>query len=133
MVWYFMCDNNGIYPQTFYVGTDGYATSPSNIKSGIEIRSQAFTGKFHGLLVINESVLHVRGNYLTTPTIQGAVFAGCPYSSSSTPSMSDITLEYGASVAYDQAIIDAVAGSALTTTTTVTQIVPGSWQQLPVN
>ena len=59
MVWYFMCDNNGIYPQTFYLGTNGNASSTGDIKSGYDIRSRPFTGIFYGLLVINESVLHI--------------------------------------------------------------------------
>ena len=45
--------------------------------------------------------------------------------------MSDIVLEDGSSIAYDQAVVGAIATSSLKTTTMVTQIVPGSWQQLP--
>lgn len=47
--------------------------------------------------------------------------------------MSDIVLEDDSSVAYDQTVVGAIATSSLTTTTLVTQAVPGSWQQLPVN
>ena len=47
--------------------------------------------------------------------------------------MSDIVLEDGSCVAYDQCVVGAIATSSLKTTTLVTQTVPGSWQQLPVN
>ena len=45
--------------------------------------------------------------------------------------MSDIVLENGCNIAYNQAVVGAVATSSLKTTTMVTQTVPGSWQQLP--
>ncbi len=115
MVFFFMCDNNGIYPQV--VDWKG-------------------TGTYYGLMVINESTIDFSGDTTpNTPTVEGAVFAGCPYDPTHTSgmSMSDIVLNDSCSVAYNQAVVGAIATSSLKTTTTVTQTVPGSWQQLPVN
>ena len=58
MVFFFMCDNNGIYPQV--VDWSG-------------------TGTFYGLMVINESTIRITNGVAGTPSVQGAVFAGCPY------------------------------------------------------
>ncbi len=114
MVYFFMCDNNGIYPQ---------------------VVDWAGTGTFYGLMVINESTIDFTNGVSGTPSVEGAVFAGCPYDPTHTSglSMSDIVLEDYSSIAYNQTVVGAVATSSLKTTTTVTQIVPGSWQQLPVN
>ena len=57
MVFFFMCDNNGIYPQ---------------------VCEYAGTGTYYGLMVINESTIDFSGDS-TKPSIQGAIFAGCPY------------------------------------------------------
>jgi hypothetical protein len=87
-------------------------------------------------MVINESTIDFSDDMsLTYPTVEGAVFAGCPYDPSHTDpmSMSDIVLNDSCSIAYNQAVVGAIATSSLKTTTTVTQTVPGSWQQLPVN
>ena len=115
MVYFFVCDNNGIYPQVVE-WTD--------------------TGTYFGLMVINESTIDFSDDTsLTYPTVEGAVFAGCPYDPTHTSgmSMSDIVLNDSCSIAYNQAVVGAIATSSLKTTTTVTQTVPGSWQQLPVN
>jgi hypothetical protein len=115
MVYFFVCDNNGIYPMV------------------VDWRS---TGTYFGLMVINESTIDFSDDMsLTYPTVEGAVFAGCPYDPSHTDpmSMSDIVLNDSCSIAYNQAVVGAIATSSLKTTTTVTQTVPGSWQQLPVN
>jgi hypothetical protein len=114
MVFFFMCDNNGIYPQVVeYSGTERY----------------------YGLMVINESTIEITNGSSTKPSVQGAIFAGCPYDPTYTSgmSMSDIVLEGNSSIAYDQYVVGKIATSSLKTTTTITQIVPGSWQQLPVN
>ena len=112
MVFFYMCDNNGIYPQ---------------------VVDWAGTGTFFGLMVINESTIDFTNGVSTTPSVEGAVFAGCPYDPTHTSgmSMSDIVLENGCNIAYNQAVVGAVATSSLKTTTMVTQTVPGSWQQLP--
>jgi hypothetical protein len=114
MVFFFMCDNNGIYPMVF------------------EYRG---TGTYYGLMVINESTIEVSNGISTKPSIQGAIFAGCPYDPTETDELSpsDIVLEDGSCVAYDQYVVGKIATSSLKTTTLVTGIVPGSWQQLPVN
>ncbi len=57
-VYYFMCDNNGIYPQTCEWGS---------------------TGRFYGLMVIMESIIKITGGDGVMPSVQGAIFAGCPY------------------------------------------------------
>jgi len=122
-----MCDNNGIYPQ---------------------VVDWASTGTFFGLMVINESTIDIWGDTnASTPTIEGAVFAGCPYDPTHTSSTyikgvyrddvgmskSDIVLHDSCSVAYNADVVGAVSTSSLRTTTVVTRTVPGSWQQLPVN
>jgi Tfp pilus assembly protein PilX len=114
MVFFFMCDNNGIYPMVFqYEGT----------------------GTYYGLMVINESTINVSNGISTKPSIQGAIFAGCPYDPSKTSGLSpsDIVVQDGSCIAYDQYVVGKIATSSLKTTTLVTGIVPGSWQQLSVN
>ena len=111
---FFMCDNNGIYPQVFkYTGT----------------------GTYYGLMVINESTIEIDNGSSARPSVQGAIFAGCPYDPTHTSNMSqsDIVLKGNSCIAYDQHVVGAIATSSLKTTTTITQIVPGSWQQLPIN
>ena len=113
MVFFFMCDNNGIYPQ---------------------VCEYAGTGTYYGLMVINESTIAITNGVSTKPSIQGAIFAGCPYDPTYTSglSKSDIVLEDGSCVAYDQYVVGKIATSSLKTTTLMTGIVPGSWQQLSV-
>ena len=115
MVYFFMCDNNGIYPQ---------------------VVDWASTGTFYGLMVINESTIRFHGQSNNQiPSVEGAVFAGCPYDPTHTSgmSMSDIVLEDSCSIAYNSDVVGAVSTSSLRTTTVVTRTVPGSWQQLPTN
>ena len=114
MVYFFMCDNNGIYPQ---------------------VVDWSCTGTYYGLMVINESTIDISNGVVGKPSIQGAIFAGCPYDATYTSglSKSDIVLNGYSSIAYDQSVVGAISTSSLKTTTLVTQIVPGSWQQLPVN
>ena len=119
MVFFFMCDNNGIYPMVFeYQGT----------------------GTYYGLMVINESTIDVTNGASNKPSIQGAVFAGCPYDPTYTKppkyaemSKSDIVVHGSSCIAYDQYVVGKIASSSLKTTTLVTGIVPGSWQQLATN
>jgi hypothetical protein len=113
MVYFFMCDNNGIYPQ---------------------VVDWAGTGTFYGLMVINESTIDFTNGSTGTPSVDGAVFAGCPYDPTYTSglSKSDIVLNGNCSIAYDKSVVGAIATSSLKTTVLVTQTVPGSWQQLPV-
>ena len=82
-------------------------------------------------MVINESTITIHHGVYGTPSVEGAVFAGCPYDPTHTSgmSMSDIVLQGASSIAYNQAVVGAVATSSLKTTTMVTQTVPGSWQQ----
>jgi hypothetical protein len=61
------------------------------------------------------------------------VFNGTPYKSGTSASVYDIWMRGAASIAYQQSVIDAVTNTAITTLTTTTQIVPGSWQQLPLH
>jgi hypothetical protein len=114
MVYFFMCDNNGIYPQ---------------------VVDWSCTGTYYGLMVINESTIRIHHGSSSKPAVEGAIFAGCPYDPTHTSGMSksDIVLEDYSSIAYNQAVVGAIATSSLRTTILVTQVVPGSWQQLPVN
>ena len=127
MVFFYMCDNNGIYPMTCQFGV------PSGDTWGQT--AAPYTGTFNGLLVINEAPIVIIDDSNTTPSVRGAIFAGCPYDPTytTTLSKSDITLRNFASVAYDKEVVGAIATSSLKTTILVTQTVPGSWQQLPVN
>ena len=107
-----VCDNDTLYSNT------------------CERRS---SGTFCGLMVIMEACLEITGGNGTTPCVVGAVFNGTPHQSGTSESVNDITLSGASSVAYNQAVLDAVVNTSIRTTTTVTQIVPGSWQQLPVD
>ena len=73
MVFFYMCDNNGIYPQ---------------------VVDWSCTGTYFGLMVINESTIDISNGILGKPSIQGAIFAGCPYDPTYTSglSKSDIVL-----------------------------------------
>lgn len=128
MVFFYMCDNNGIYPMVCQFGV------PANDTWGHA--QAAYTGTFYGLMVINESTIDfIDSSNNTLPTVEGAVFAGCPYDPTHTSGMSksDIVLEGASCIAFNEAVVGAIATSSLKTTTMVTQTVPGSWQQLPLN
>ena len=112
MVYYMMCDNDELYSNDLEWGS---------------------SGTFYGLMVVMEACATFSGGNGTTPVVVGAVFNGTPYKSGTSDSVYDITLSGSTTIAYDQAILDAVTNSAITTETTTTQIVQGSWQQLAVN
>ena len=112
MVYYMMCDNDTLYSNTCDWGS---------------------TGTFYGLMVVMEACLRITGGDGVTPAVVGAVFNGTPYKSGTSPSVNDITLTGASTVAYSQAILEAIISTSIKTTTTVTQLVPGSWQQLPVD
>jgi Tfp pilus assembly protein PilX len=114
MVLFYVCDNNGIYPMVVYWKN---------------------RGTFYGLMIINESTIEFSGNTSSmTPTVEGAVFSGVPYDPTYTQNMSmnGITLRDSCSIAFNQAVVGAIETSSLKTTVTITETVPGSWQQLPV-
>jgi hypothetical protein len=119
MVYYMMCDNDTLYSNTMLLGDSG--------------NNQPYLGTFNGLMVIMEACMEIYSNVNTPPCVIGAVFNGTTYRSGTSPSEYDITLRGAASVAYNQAVLDAVTNTSITTTTWITQIVPGSWQQLPAN
>ena len=112
MVYYMMCDNDELYSNDLEWGS---------------------SGTFYGLMVIMEACATFSGGNGTTPVVVGAVFNGTPYKSGTSDSVYDIQLTGSTTIAYDQAILDAVTNSAITTMTTTTQIVKGSWQQIAVN
>ncbi len=109
MVYYMMCDNDTLYSNTCEWGSKG---------------------TFYGLMVVMEACLEITGGDGVTPCVVGAVFSGTPYKSDTSPSVYDITLKGQSTVAYNQAVLDAIMNTSIRTTTTVTQIVPGTWQQL---
>ena len=112
MVYYMVCDNDTLYSNTCDWGS---------------------SGTFYGLMVIMEACLRITGGNGTTPCVVGAVFNGTPYKSGTSESVNDITLTGASTVAYNQAVLDAIINTSIRTTTKVTQIVPGSWQQVPVD
>ncbi|HMK92534.1 MAG TPA: hypothetical protein VK576_06010, partial [Thermoleophilia bacterium] len=112
MVYYMMCDNDELYSNDLEWGS---------------------SGTFYGLMVVMEACAEFTGGNGTTPVVVGAVFNGTPYKSGTSDSVYDITLTGSTTIAYDQAILDAVTNSAITTMTTTTQILQGSWQQIAVN
>jgi len=112
MTYFMQCDNDGLYSNTCEWGS---------------------TGTFYGLMVVMEAVIQITGGNGQQPCVVGAVFEGTPYVSGTTGSTSDITLTGSSTVAYNQAVIDKVKNYSITTTTLVTTIVPGSWQQLSTN
>jgi type II secretory pathway pseudopilin PulG len=109
MTYYMQCDNDGLYSNTCQWGS---------------------SGTFYGLMVIMEAVIQITGGNETQPSVEGAIFCGTPYVSGTTPSTNDITLSGASSVAYNQAVIDRCVNTSITTTTTTTNAVPGTWQQL---
>ena len=88
MVYYMMRDNDQLYSNTCEWGS---------------------TGTFCGLMVIMEACLRITGGDGITPCVVGAVFNGTPYKSGTSPSVYDIVLTGASSIAYDQAVIDAVS------------------------
>jgi hypothetical protein len=118
MVYYMLCDND-----------NGYAN----------VCTWGSSGTFYGLMLLMESRIEITGGNGVTPSIVGAVFGGAPYySGTETVGHTeyrpyDITLTGSSTMAYSQSILEAIISTSIKTTTTVTQIVPGSWQQLPVN
>jgi hypothetical protein len=131
MTYYMVCDNDG-RPQGSELA--GYQNTCD----------WGGTGTFYGLMLLMEARIEFSGGSANTPSLEGAVFCGVPGSDGNLdndlylnqhgdiPAHSDITLS-GSTVAYNQAVIDAVTNTSLTTLTTITQIVPGSWQQLSAN
>jgi Tfp pilus assembly protein PilX len=103
MIYFMQCDNDGLYSNTCEWGS---------------------TGTFYGLMVIMEASITLSNGDGVQPSIVGSLLCGCP-------NATDITVEDKSLVCYNQAVIDAVTNSALTTTTVVTTVVPGSWQELP--
>ena len=132
MVYYMMCDNDSLYSNTMLLGDDGYTHNDDGSLSS-DHTATPYLGTFYGLIVSMEACMRIYSNTSTTPCVVGAVFNGTEYIQGTTESQYDLELDGAASVAYCQAIIDAVTDTAITTTTQVTQIVPGSWQQLPVH
>ena len=131
MVYYMMCDNDSLYSNTMLLGDDGYDHNDDG-SLGNHGTATPYLGTFYGLIVSMEACMRIYSTS-TTPCVVGAVFNGTEYIKDTTESQYDLELNGSASVAYCQAIIDAVTDTAITTTTQVTQIVPGSWQQLPVH
>ena len=58
-----------------------WSTSSCATTTGSTRRSSewAGTGTFYGLMVINESTINFTNGVTGTPSVEGAVFAGCPY------------------------------------------------------
>jgi hypothetical protein len=100
MTLYMVCDNDGYYTQTANWGS---------------------TGQFTGLIVLMEAGIDVTTGNVSAPAIVGSIL--------SIGGDAGVTLEGNAQVAYCQDVIDAVSGTLVTTSTT-TQVVPGSWQEL---
>ena len=133
-------------PMTYYMVCDNDGRDQSGHLAGYQNTCDwGSTGTFYGLMLLMEARIEFSGGSATTPSLEGAVFCGVPGQDgalvndlylnqhSDIPANSDITLSGASTVAYNQAVIDAVTNTSLTTTTTATRIVPGSWQQLSAN
>jgi hypothetical protein len=103
MTLYMVCDNDGLYTQTGNWGS---------------------TGQFYGLMVFMEAGIKITTGNVSKPAVVGSVMSiGGDYG---------VTVDGNAQVAYCQDVIDAVSGTLVTTSTT-TQAVPGTWQELSPN
>jgi hypothetical protein len=101
MIYYMQCDNDGLYSNTC---------------------SWASTGTYYGLMILFEAPIEITGgNDGSHPNIVGAVLEG-------TPVANDITMTGNSSICYNQTVINNCTSDSLRTT--VTNTVPGSWQQL---
>ena len=106
MVYYMQCDNDGLYSNTC---------------------QWASTGTFNGLMILFEAEINISGgNNGTNPNVMGAVLEGCPQASGDTGT--DLTLSGNSSVCYNPTVINNIHLNSLTTT--ATQPVSGTWQEL---
>ena len=106
MVYYMQCDNDGLYSNTC---------------------QWASSGTFNGLMILFEAEINISGgNNGTNPNVMGAVLEGCPQASGDTGT--DLTLSGNSSICYDPAVINNIHLNSLTTT--ATQPVSGTWQEL---
>jgi hypothetical protein len=79
------------------------------------------TGQFTGLMILLEQGINISNGNPTKPAVVGSV--------QSIGGDGGVSIGGSAEVAYCQDVIDAVCGT-MTATTTITQTVPGTWQEL---
>ena len=103
MTLYMVCDNDGFYTQT------------ANWNS---------TGQFTGLMILFEAGITIQNGNATKPAVVGSVLT--------IGGDNGLKLNNNAQIAYCQDVIDWVFFPTVSTST-VTQTVPGTWQELPPN
>lgn len=81
------------------------------------------SGTFTGLMVVMEAAINPSGgNDGVHPNIVGALFC-----------IMDVTIGNNTSIAYNQAVLEHLQSTAITTTTTKTTVLSGTWQELSPN
>ena len=115
MVYFFMCDNNGIYPQVCRVRGHRDVLRPHG--------DQRVDHRLHRTASTTHADRRGRRVRRAAPTTRPTPRA-CRRATSSSERLLH-RLQPG--------VVGAIATSSLKTTTMVTQTVPGSWQQLPAN
>ncbi len=103
MTLYMVCDNDGYYTQTCDWGS---------------------TGQFYGLMILFEAGITISNGNPAAPAVVGSVLT--------IGGDNGLRLQNNAQVAYCQDVVDWVFFPTVATTT-VTQTVPGTWQELSAN
>ncbi len=102
MVLYMVCDNDNLYTNTCVWNS---------------------SGTFTGLMVLMEAAINPGGGYdgavASHANIVGALFC-----------IKDVTISSNTSICYNQKVLENLQATAITTTTTKTNVVPGTWQEL---
>jgi len=100
MTLYMVCDNDGYYTQTCNWGS---------------------TGQFYGLMILFEAGITLQNGNATAPAVVGSVLT--------IGGDNGLNINNNAQIAYCQDVVDWVFFPT-TSTSTVTQTVPGTWQEL---
>jgi hypothetical protein len=81
------------------------------------------SGTFTGLMIVMEAAINPDGgNDGVTPNIVGALFC-----------IKDVTIGSNTSICYNQQVLENLQATSITTTTTETTVLPGTWQELSPN
>lgn len=103
-------------PMIFYMACDN-----DNLYTNTCIWNSS--GTFTGLMVVMEAAINPGGgNDGIHPNIVGALFC-----------IKDVTIGSNTSICYNQAVLEHLQSTAITTTTTKTTVLSGTWQELSPN